>query len=104
MSAISETYNRDYILEMSYNRPLILQMFLSQQVKRKVIITNKNGKYKLTGKLPNNVRLKKLSKLHGILVQCPAFFPKWKYWQYWQEISKNYILNFFPRAVLYMKF
>ena len=28
------------------------QMFLSQQVKWNVIITNKNGKYKLTDKLP----------------------------------------------------
>ena len=27
-------------------------MFLSQQVKRNVIITNKNGKYELNDKLP----------------------------------------------------
>ena len=32
-------------------------MFISQQLKRNVIITNKNGKYELTDKLPNNVRL-----------------------------------------------
>ena len=38
-------------------------MFLSQQVERKVTITNKNEKYKLTGELPNNVKLKKISKL-----------------------------------------
>ena len=36
-------------------------MFLSQQVKRNVIITNKNGKYQLTDELPKNVRLKKNS-------------------------------------------
>ena len=36
-------------------------MFLSQQVKRNVIITNKNGKYQLTDLLPKNVRLKKNS-------------------------------------------
>ena len=43
-------------------------MLLSQQVKRNVIITNKNVKYKLTEELPNDVRLKKISKLHGIIV------------------------------------
>ena len=43
-------------------------MFLSQQVKRNMIFTNKNGKYELTDELPNVVRLKKISKLHGINV------------------------------------
>ena len=43
-------------------------MFLSQQVKRNVIIINKNAKYELTDELPNDVRLKKISKLHGIIV------------------------------------
>ena len=43
-------------------------MFLLQQVKRNVIITNKSGKYQLTDELPNNVRLKKISKLHRIIV------------------------------------
>ena len=32
------------------------QMFLSQQVKRKVIITYENGKYELTDEFPNDVR------------------------------------------------
>ena len=52
MSAISETY----------------QMFLSQQVKRNVVITSKNSKYQSTDELPNNVRLKTTSELHGIKV------------------------------------
>ena len=43
-------------------------MLLSQQVKQNVIITNKNVKYELTDELPNDVRLKEISKLHGILV------------------------------------
>ena len=43
-------------------------MFLSQKVKQNVIIINKNGKYELTGELPNNVILKKISKFHGIKV------------------------------------
>ena len=51
-------------------------MFLSKQVKRNVIITNKNGKYELNDELPNHVKLKRISKLHGITVKCLAFFPK----------------------------
>ena len=43
-------------------------MFLSQQVKRNMIITNKNGKYELSDELPIDVRLKKISKLHGTIV------------------------------------
>ena len=43
-------------------------MFLSQQVIRKVIITNKSGKYVLTDELQNNVRLNKMSKLHRVIV------------------------------------
>ena len=43
-------------------------MFILQQVKRNVIVTNKNGKYELTDELPNNVRRKKISKIHGIIV------------------------------------
>ena len=43
-------------------------MFLSQQMKRNVIIINKNVKYELTEELSNDVRLKKISKLHGIIV------------------------------------
>ena len=43
-------------------------MFFSQQAKWNVIITNKNGKYELIDELPNDVKLKKISKLHGIIV------------------------------------
>ena len=43
-------------------------MFLSQQVKWNVIITNKNGKYELTEELPNDARLEKIQKFHGIIV------------------------------------
>ena len=53
------------------NLKIYYQMFLSQQVKRNVIITDKNRKYELTNELPNDVRLKKISELHGIKVQCP---------------------------------
>ena len=43
-------------------------MFLSQLVKRNVIITDKNGTYELADELPNDVRLNKILKLHGIIV------------------------------------
>ena len=43
-------------------------MFPSQQVIRKVIITNESGKYMLTDELQNNVTLKKISKLHRVIV------------------------------------
>ena len=43
-------------------------MFLSQQVKRNLIITNKNSKYELTDQLPNDASLKKIPKLNGIIV------------------------------------
>ena len=43
-------------------------MFLSQQVKWNLVITNKNDKYELTDELQNDARLKKSSKLHGIIV------------------------------------
>ena len=57
MSAISETCNRvNDILEFV------------EQVKRNVINTNRNGKYELTDKLPNDVSLKKISGLHVIIV------------------------------------
>ena len=46
MSAISETYNRGHnILELADILPNV---------------SNKYGKYKLTGELPNNWRLKKI--------------------------------------------
>ena len=65
MSAISETCNRTHnILELEVS----FQVFLSQQVKRNMIITSKNDKYELTDKLPNDVRLKRISELHGIKV------------------------------------
>ena len=43
-------------------------MLLSQQVESNVIITDKIGRKNLADELPNDVRLKKISKLHGIIV------------------------------------
>ena len=65
MSAISETYNRVHnILELVVS----YQIFLSQQVKRNLVITTRNGKCELNDEFPNDGRLKKLSKLHGMIV------------------------------------
>ena len=50
-------------------------MFLSQQGKRNVVINNKNVN-ELTDELPNDVRLKKISNLHEVIVLCLVFFPK----------------------------
>ena len=48
------------------------QMFLSQQVKRNVIITNKHGKYWLTDELPNNAKLKKNENMKMKVFPLPA--------------------------------
>ena len=58
MSDISETYNRAHnILELVD----IFLIFFSKQLKWKAIFANKNGKYELNDKLPNDLRLKKIS-------------------------------------------
>ena len=65
MSAISEIYNCAHnILELADT----FQMFVSKQLKRNIIITNKNGKYEFTDELPNDVRLNRISGLHEIIV------------------------------------
>ena len=53
-------------------------MFLSQQVKRNVIITIKNGKYELTDELPNEVRLKKYLKTPWNQSLVSSLLPKMK--------------------------
>ena len=74
MSAISETYNRGLnIWELS---DIYQMFFFSKQMKRNVIITNKNDKYELTDEFPNNVRVKKISKMHQTIVLCQFFFLK----------------------------
>ena len=50
---------------------MVEQIFLSPQVKRSVIISNKHGIYQLAHELPNDLRLmesiRKISKLHRII-------------------------------------
>ena len=65
MSAIFYTYNRAHnVLELVD----ILPNFFSQQVKRNVTIANKNFKYQSTDELRSDVRLKKISKIHGVIL------------------------------------
>ena len=65
MSTISEIYNRAHnILELVDIFPNV--SFKTSETN--MIVTNKNGKYELTDKLSSNVRLKKISKLHRIIV------------------------------------
>ena len=67
---------------------MFYQIFLSPQVKRCAIITYKHGIYELPYELPNDLRLRKLenirklSKPHRMIAQCPAPPPKWKLCQY----------------------
>ena len=60
-------------------------MFLLQQVKRNVIITNKNGKYELTDELPNDVRRKENLKTPWNYSLLPSLLPKMKI------LAKNYL-------------
>ena len=60
---------------------MFYEVFLSPQVKRIAIISNKHGIYEL----PNDLRLndlrklgnvRKISKLHRIITYCPVLLPK----------------------------
>ena len=78
------TYNHGHkILEFSN----VLPNFLSSQVKRSVIISNKHGIYELPHELPNELRLRifhlkklgnirKISKRYRIIAYYPVFVPK----------------------------
>ena len=84
---------------------MVYQIFFSPQVKRSVIISNQHGKYELPHEFPNDlngifadvgtlcphnkkkkqkktwdlrklVNIRKTSKLHKIMAQCPVFLPK----------------------------
>ena len=62
---------------------MFYQMIFSPQVKQYTIITYKHGIYKLPYELPNEIRklgnIRKVLKLHRIIVHCSVFQPKWKF-------------------------
>ena len=64
------------------------KIFVSPQVKRIMIISNKYGIYNLPNKLSTTYDLrklrniKKISKLHGIIAWCLVLLPKLKFCQY----------------------
>ena len=63
---------------------MFYQLFLSPQVKRCAIISYKHGIYAFPHELPNNLRLgilgnkdlRKVSKPHRMIAQCPVPLPK----------------------------
>ena len=59
---------------------MFYQIFLSPQVKRSAIISNKNGIYKLPHELPNDLRLRILENLKTSLDYSlvPSLTPKLK--------------------------
>ena len=75
-------------------------MFLSQKVKRNVIIAHKNGKYELTDEWQNNVRLKKSPWNYSLV---SSLLPKMKILPILAKIVKTRYRTFPHRAVLYMK-
>ena len=62
MSAISENYNRVIIF---WNLQIFYKMFFSQKVKRKVVITNKNGEYELNDELQTTLDLKSQNSMES---------------------------------------
>ena len=67
---------------------MFYQIFFSPQVKQWGIITYKHGIYELLHELPNDLRLKdlrklgnirKVSKLHRMIAQCPVPPPQWEF-------------------------
>ena len=79
--------------------------FVSVQVKRIVIISNKHGIYKFSHELPNHLGLrtlgniKKISKFNRIIAQCSVLLPKLKLCQYQQKIFENQKFNFSRRVL-----
>ena len=64
MSAISETSNRTHnISELAG----ILPNVFFHKLNETWLLLNKNGKYELTDELPNDLKLKKILKLHRII-------------------------------------
>ena len=70
---------------------MFFKVFVSPQVKRIVIISNKHGIYELPHELPNDLRLKdlrklgniqKISKFHRIIAWCSVLLPKLKFCEY----------------------
>ena len=73
------TYNH-FIFIIFWEFLMLYQIFLSPKVKRCIIITYKNGIYELHHELPNELRLKELSKLgknEKISGKCLNFI-EWK--------------------------
>ena len=76
---------------------MFYQIFLSTQVKRSAIISNKHDIYELPHKLPSDLRprifflgkVRKISKLHRIITQYPVPLPKKDFVDTSKKLLKN---------------
>ena len=75
---------------------MFYQIFLSPQVKRWTIVTNKHGIYQLSH--IRNVR--KVSKRHRMIAQCPASPGKIKILSVIAKESRNIVIKPFPRCAI----
>ena len=85
---------------------MFYQIFLSPQVKRWAIVTYKHGIYELPHELRNDLRLRKLgnirkvSKLHRMIAQCPALPGKIKILLVLAKELRNIAIKQFPWCVI----
>ena len=76
-------------------------MFVSQQMKRNIIITNKNIKYELTDELPKDIRHKKNLKTPWSYRLVSNLLPKMKILSILQRYQKLDIELFPKSSTLY---
>ena len=85
---------------------MFYQIFLSPQVKRWAIVTYKHGIYELPHELRNDLRLRKsgnirkVSKLHRMIAQCPALPGKIKIFLVLAKEFRNIAIKPFPWCVI----
>ena len=83
---------------------MFYQFFLSSQQKQSVIISNKDGRYEVPHKLPDDLeRNLRTFKYQRIIAQCQVFLQKQKCFQYQQKTREIQKLNFPLSALFIMK-
>ena len=65
------------------------QIFLSPQGKRSVIISNKVVYHLKSYNLSKLEVMSRISKIHGIIAQCPLLPRKWRFHQHYQYSPEN---------------
>ena len=84
---------------------MFYQIFLSPQVKRSLIISNKlvYTSCRTTWDLRKLGKFWIMPNLHRSITQCPVFLPKRKFCQYQQKAPWKYKLNFSCSTLFHMK-